>query len=121
MPRKERDYAAEYARRIERAEGLGYSRSWARGHPQPGEVSAASIRKLRAAPQVAAITIPSEKTPYAVGYRDPKTGKVVMILVSDAELQKLIDAGIIDQGDIDGTPTGTPTQTPPDPDRRLLS
>lgn len=42
MPAK-RDYAAEYARRIARAEAKGLSRSQARGHAKPGERPASAI------------------------------------------------------------------------------
>jgi hypothetical protein len=37
MARKPRDYAAEYARRIQKALDKGYTRSQARGHAKAGE------------------------------------------------------------------------------------
>jgi hypothetical protein len=37
---RQRDYRAEYARRIERGLAQGLSRSQARGHPRPGEAAA---------------------------------------------------------------------------------
>ena len=43
---KQRDYAAEYARRIARWLAKGLSRSQARGHPKPGE-GALIVRKRR--------------------------------------------------------------------------
>lgn len=47
MPRKVRDYRAEYARRVERARILGLSRSQARGHPRRNEVGLAELRQMR--------------------------------------------------------------------------
>ncbi len=39
MPRKKRDYKAEYRRRIEHGIARGLTRPQARGHPKPGEKS----------------------------------------------------------------------------------
>jgi len=41
-----RDYKAEYARRIERAEARGLSRSQARGHPKPSEAPLKASARL---------------------------------------------------------------------------
>ncbi len=40
-----RDYRAEYARRIARAEELGLSRSQARGHPRSGEAAVSNLKR----------------------------------------------------------------------------
>lgn len=45
---RQRDYRAEYARRIERGLGRGLSRSQARGHPRPGESTATGRRSVPA-------------------------------------------------------------------------
>ena len=44
MKTRSRDYKAEYARRIARGAAKGISRSQARGHPKPKELSASSKR-----------------------------------------------------------------------------
>lgn len=46
MTKRIRDYKAEYRRRIERAEELGYSRSMARGHPKKGEIGINKERRI---------------------------------------------------------------------------
>lgn len=52
--KRERDYKAEYKRRIARAAAIGYSRSVARGHPRraKGEVGRAELQQLRAAARI---------------------------------------------------------------------
>jgi hypothetical protein len=45
VSRQPRDYAAEYQRRIERAQKLGLTPSQARGHPKPGEVPASRVER----------------------------------------------------------------------------
>ena len=47
MPTKERDYRAEYRRRIAAVAAKGISRSQARGHPKPTEAAIASKRPPR--------------------------------------------------------------------------
>jgi hypothetical protein len=47
MPNPERDYRAEYHRRIARAAAKGISRSQARGHPKPSEAAFSSRRPPR--------------------------------------------------------------------------
>jgi hypothetical protein len=47
VPRKPRDYKAEYARRIRNAEARGLTRSQARGHPKRKELSATEVREGR--------------------------------------------------------------------------
>lgn len=45
MPRT-RNYAAEYAARVQRAQAAGISRSAARGHAKPGEITASQNRLM---------------------------------------------------------------------------
>jgi hypothetical protein len=45
VPRKPRNYAAEYKRRLEKWLRRGFSRSQARGHPKPGELAIRSRRQ----------------------------------------------------------------------------
>lgn len=49
MARKPRDYKAEYQRRIERGQRMGFSRSQSRGHPTKGEKSIGFVREIRRA------------------------------------------------------------------------
>ncbi len=44
---RKRDYAAEYQRRVARAEAKGYSRSIARGHPPKGVLGISLSNKLK--------------------------------------------------------------------------
>jgi hypothetical protein len=46
LTRKQRDYKAEYARRIARAKEKGYSRAVARGHARKGEAGIRAARFL---------------------------------------------------------------------------
>lgn len=48
--RKKRDYKAEYARRLERARKLGYSKAVARGHAKLDEMPIKLARKARVKP-----------------------------------------------------------------------
>lgn len=52
---KKRDYAAEYRRRIDRAQAAGYSKSVARGHPKRNEVSLRIAKRLKIPPQETAL------------------------------------------------------------------
>jgi hypothetical protein len=45
--RSQRNYVAEYARRVARAVAKGFSRSQARGHPKPTEAAVSAKRRPR--------------------------------------------------------------------------
>ena len=47
MPKRKRDYAVEYGRRIARAVVKGISRSQARGHPKPSEAAVSARRPAK--------------------------------------------------------------------------
>lgn len=49
--KRERDYKAEYRRRLAKAEEQGYSRAQARGHPGPKELTIREEKRLTRAPR----------------------------------------------------------------------
>jgi hypothetical protein len=57
MARKQRDYKAEYQRRIQHGLERGYTKSQARGHPSKGEKSITETKKAPALP-------PQKKKPF---------------------------------------------------------
>lgn len=100
MPRKERDYAAEYAKRIE-SRPAGFSKEWARGRPGKDEISRAAWNRIVKAPEVDVQNIPNERTPWVANITDPKTGKVSVLPLTDAQLDKLSATGILDEKEPD--------------------
>jgi hypothetical protein len=75
MPRRERDYRAEYARRIARGRAKGLSRSQARGHPLAGQA-------LASQPEAE----PAYSRQLEAGYRAIKDGKSLIAAAKEVHV-----------------------------------
>lgn len=92
LARRQRDYAAEYARRVQRAEARGLSRSQAAGHPRTGERPA---REALSAPEWTTTIYaggPPRVVTVATGYREAQRAGRYM------ELTRKLNQGDISAG-----------------------
>lgn len=92
MARRQRNYAAEYARRVQRAEARGLSRSQAAGHPRTGERRAS---EALSAPEWTTTIFgdPSHVVTVATGYREAQRAGRYM------ELTRKLNQGEITAGE----------------------